>query len=99
VYRTEGQNEATQRVVKDVMKELNGHKVNQLYQGLGRECWYRSHLGPELWRLGSQKRRGMGDIDIHLEDANGLCRARLRRQFHAARLFLHDLPPGIVFLN
>ena len=33
-YRIEGQDPVTQMWEKDVMKALNGHKVNQLYQGL-----------------------------------------------------------------
>jgi hypothetical protein len=33
-YRTQGQDRVTQNPVKDVMKALNGHKVNRLYQDL-----------------------------------------------------------------
>ena len=64
------------------MKALNEHKVNQLYQDLVWERCYKSHLqiemrslpGIELLRLGSHYWARMEDLDIHLGDAEGLCR-------------------------
>lgn len=80
--------------VKDLMKALNERKVNQLCQDLAQECCYRNHLrtgmrsppGTELLRLESQ--RGMGDLDIHLGDAEGLC--RLRNNYVSDEMFSGD---------
>ena len=70
------------QMVRGMMKALNGHKANQLYQDLVRGRCYKSHLpfgmhilpGIELLRLGSSCLERTEDLDIHLEDVEGPCR-------------------------
>jgi hypothetical protein len=64
------------------MKALNGRRVNRLYQDLVRERCCMSHLrfgmrslpAIERLRLGSHYWKRIEDLDIHLEDVEGLCR-------------------------
>ena len=69
------------QMAKVVTKALNEHRVNPLYQDLVRERYYKSHLqfgmrispGIELLWVGAHWGERI-DLDIHLEDVEGLCR-------------------------